>query len=79
MTIGLSLRNSIILSTILQEIKRKKQQAFKNSLYVFVYCLKLTNRPEITIQAHVFVLINHGKNWPTICEESIIREMLPRD
>ena len=61
-TIGFSLTNSIILSTILQEIKRKQQQAFKkNSMYVFVYCLKLTNRPEITTKAHGFVLINRGK------------------
>ena len=55
-TIGFSLTNSIISSTILQEMKRKQQQAFKNSTYVFVYCLKLTNRPEITIKAHTFVL-----------------------
>ena len=64
-TIAFSLTNSIISNKILQEIKRKQQQqAFKNSMYmyVFVYCLKLTDRPEITIQAHVFVLINHGKN-----------------
>ena len=59
-TIGFSLTNSIISSTILQEIKRKQQQAFKNSMYVFVCCLKL-NMPNIAIKAHVFVLINRGK------------------
>ena len=30
-------------------------------MYKFVYCLKLTDRSEITIEAHVFVLINRGK------------------
>ena len=49
------LRKSIILSTILQEIK--KEQALKNLMYVFVYCPKLTNRPEITIKSCIFTVL----------------------
>ena len=37
-------------------------ESYQNHNSMYVYCLKLTNRPEITIKAHVFVQINRGKN-----------------